>query len=295
MSHSNYRTDMQKLHYNHVHRERKCMTQAPQDVFPFFGLPKEIRYMILELLLVRGQVALCPDSEIKRRFPTWKQKRPEWAVRAVNRQMRAEAGDIVFSSRNTFFVPNRGSNPSCQVGWSYWLPWPPIRSLDCGFTLCDIPHSHSASISDFAVEKAAYDREFGTGAFESLPHYTKLSILHERKLVGLRSSWLSLVEAILGSDLPLELLRLDLTDCRCPIGCCWLGLDVATLFDSFSSGWFPKRTEIIGVPPHEHVDVKNALTEGCHERRKDIFFVDRQRSLLGAIAEEPVTDALSRA
>lgn len=295
MSHFDHRLDRQKFHHTHVHGEGKCKTTPRHDVFPFFELPKEVRYMILELLLVRGQVALCADSIIKRRFPKWNRQRPEWAVRAVNRQMRAEAGDIAFSSRNTFFVPNGGVDPRPQGDWAPRLPWPPIKSLDCGFTLYDLPQSHSETIADFIIERAAYDHDHSIGAFESLPTYTKMNILHERKLVWLRSSWLSLVEAIMSLDQPLELLRLDLIHCRCPIGCCWLGLDAVTMFESFSSGWYPKRIEIAGVRSEEHAAMKSALTEGYDEWRKDrIFFVDRQRSLLGAIMEEPVIGASSR-
>lgn len=50
----------------------------PEGPSRFFDLPIEIRYMTLELLLVRGKVALAQDSAIKRRFPDWDHERPEW-------------------------------------------------------------------------------------------------------------------------------------------------------------------------------------------------------------------------
>ncbi len=77
-------------------------------IFPYLDLPKEIRLMTLELLLVRGNVVMCCDDVIMGRFPSWDFERPHWALRAVNRQMRAEAAEVGSSSKNTFFVPLGG-------------------------------------------------------------------------------------------------------------------------------------------------------------------------------------------
>ena len=252
----------------------------PADPFPFFDLPKEVRYMILELLLVRGQVALCPDREIRERIPEWIQQRPEWAVLAVNRQMSAEAADILFSSRNTFFIPFGGVQ--------FVASWPPIRKLDCAFSIRDFPQGFSTSLSDFSNERFAYDRHHGQGSFERLPRGTKLEILHERKLVWLRSIWGSLAEAIMSFHVGLELLRIDLRNCRCPIGCCWLGLDVLTLLEGFGDeSSAPRRIEIFNVPEQE----EPAMTDILWMRYESVSFVKHENALSNAIAEELITEA----
>ena len=240
--------------------------------------------MILELLLVRGQVALCSDSAIKRRFPTWNQQKPAWALLAVNRQMSAEAADIAFSSRNAFFVPFGIVEFDSR--------WPPIRRLDCAFSICDLPQSHSATLSDYRLEKFAYEHDHEPGSFERLPRDTKLDILHERKLVWLRSCWSILAEDVMDFNNGLELLRIDLKDCRCPIGCCWLGLDVMALLVEFGRGsGAPQRIEIIGAPGQEELGMEEILGEIYGSGK--VSFVDREPSLLGAVAEEPNTEASS--
>lgn len=252
--------------------------------FPYFALPKDVRYMILELLLIRGNVALCSDSAIKRRFPVWDAERPQWALRGVNRQMRVEAGDIVFSSRNTFFAPCGAALPNVPGH-----PWPPVRRLDCAFDIRDVQLESHLSLNDYWTERRIHEISPGREEFDQRPLNERMSILHERKLIWLRSTWLGLAEAIESVSPPLDLLRLDLTNCRCPWACCRLGEDVVQLFGGFETGK-PRRIEIVGAEEHEKEKIVCPVADGFCQPLEALFFVHRPPSGLTVTEEESAAE-----
>jgi len=248
--------------------------------FPYFELPKEIRFMILELLLVRGNVAMSREWPAKYRFPSWNFERPQWALRAVNRLMRAEAAEVVFSSKNTFFVPLGGVQPGKRRlhMFASKMPWPPIKRLDCAFDMRDNVDDSYCNLWNFNSEKEFYDQDFGEGCFERLTREEKWDIIHEAKVDDLMEAWQSYVEAI--EPMNLDLLRLDLTDCRCSAGCCRLGRQILETFDYNNSDCYPSRIEIVGAQEWEEASVIAAMENRNECLKGRIFLVDREPALV---------------
>lgn len=247
-------------------------------------MPKNIRCVILELLLVYGNVAVSPDRAIKARFPKWDFKRPEWALRAVNRQMRLEADGIVFSTRNTFFMP---------LGWqSHYLDlWPPVRKLDMAFDMRDFSDSTGMNLAIYRRDKAAFDAANGEGAFDQLNRNDRWDMLHETQNAELIHSWLAW--GIPRDQMDLDLLTMDFTNLRCAAGCCRLLPVVEAIHDKFLHRW-PKRIDIVGAEASESAAIVRAFETGSHTEptiaydsggedwhcpKGRVFFVERDASL----------------
>lgn len=69
-------------------------------------------------------------------------------------------------------------------------------------------------------------------------------MLQSRRLEDMVCIWTSLTRMIRTTDLDLQ--RLDLSNCRCPVECCRLGEDVLASCHYASTNW-PKRIEIVGA------------------------------------------------
>ena len=252
-------------------RKQSKMYHSTPTSFRYFDLPIEIRYNILENLLVRGKVAMR-SCLIRQRFPSWRHASPQWSLlKGVSRQMQREASDVVFSSKNTFFSP---LGAICdEEKWFLPNQLPPIKKLDCVFDMRDI---NEASFWTFQHVKQWHDSFNVTPdiPFESLSSGEKLELLHGSKRQALMYDWVDKVKAVFG--LELELLRFDLTDCRCPAVCCRLGEGVLSLIshDENTSFEYPKRLEIVGALKTEEKPLRAMLRRCSDLLEERVIFID---------------------
>ena len=209
---------------------------------------------------------------IHQRFPSWKHPPPQWSLlKGVSRQMQREASDVVYSSQNTFFSP---VGAICdEERWFLPARLPPIKKLDCVFDMRDI---NEASFWTFQHVKEWHDSFNVTPGipFESLSSGEKSELLHGSKRQALMDDWGDKVNAVLG--LELDLLRFDLTDCRCPSGCCRLGESVLSLIihDENTTLKYPKRLEIVGALKTEEEPLR-AMTRRCSDILEErLVFID---------------------
>lgn len=86
--------------------------------------------------------------------------------------------------------------------------------------------------------------------------------------------WLSSVDAIL--SMSLDTLRLDLTNCRCPAGCCRLWLEALDLFEFNDPNCYPNCIEIIGAEDWEQALMVAAIEDKHHSPKGRIFFIHRE-------------------
>lgn len=185
--------------------------QIPQrklvEPFPCFDLPTEIRYYILDSLLVRGIVELCRKDHIKERHPDWKHEKTLWQLLLVSRRMHTEAKSLVYSAKNIFYLPTgprRSNINSIDEGQRPRLP--PIKRLDCAFDMRDV-----AEDSMETYRRAKSNHESANTAnllrFDEFKPQQMWQYIHD-----LGVEWQSRMSS---PGLELDLLRLDFTICSC--------------------------------------------------------------------------------
>ena len=75
----------------------------------------------------------------------------------------------------------------------------------------------------------------------------------------------------------LDLLRLDLTNCRCPVGCCRMGPFLLEILDAnpqHEDCGYPKRVEILGILEREQHACRDVLAQRSGIPLDRVFFVD---------------------
>ena len=245
--------------------------------FPFFNLPPEIRTTILELLLVKEKVALTPNThqrveEMAVRFPQWQHEQPEWGLlEAISRQMQAEASEIFYSAKNTFFLPAQRGLHYNHEDIEYFFPYD-IKRIDCEFSMEDFTMTHADAYK--GVEKMhpfnSQEVPFATWSRDEIQlaiHQTLLNTLHRywnRAKLACLSSW------------ALDLWRIDLTDCRCPAGCCRLAPTFAyDLLRETRHDAQHKRFEFRGLSIEERDKLQVMLEENVVTPAYEVFFIDQ--------------------
>ena len=247
-----------------------------RDGFPFFNLPPEIRTNILELLLVKEKVALTPNTrqrveEMAVRFPEWQHEQPAWRLlEAVSRQMQAEASEIFYSGKNTFFLPAQHGLHYNPEDIDYNFP-ENIKRIDCEFSMEDSTITHADAY--MAVEKMhpfnSQDVPFANWSRDEI----QLAI-HQALCDEIHRYWNRAKRACLFCW-ALDLWRIDLTHCRCPAGCCRLALTFAYDLLLETQHDVHKRFEFRGLSNEERDQLRvmledNGVTPGC-----EVFFVDQ--------------------
>lgn len=245
----------------------------PQSESPrparYFDLPIKIRYQILDLLLVRGHVSIASPGAILQRYPHWNHPAPTWSLLNVSRQMQAEATSVVFSAKNTFFLPS-GPHSSSQIAWPMMM-MPFIRRLDCAFHMGDA-EGHRRPIEVFKLAEERHRDLDPQVPFESLTSGERAEAIHDIKNDLLFEVWQKSFFSF--TNRPLDLLRLDISVCRCQRGCCRLGVEVFGMLD-WSVWSSPERIEVFGAVERDHDELRLVLErKGIHAER--IFFVDNQ-------------------
>lgn len=124
------------------------------------------------------------------------------------------------------------------------------------------------------IQNYIYDASHGTGTFERLTSEEKWVLLHGSKVKNTMEIWLSSVDAIL--SMSLDVLILDLTNFRCPAGCCRLGLEALELFEFNTPNCYPKRIKIICAEDWEQTLMVEAIEDKHHSPKGRIFFVHRE-------------------
>ncbi|MCJ1456871.1 hypothetical protein MMC28_007237 [Mycoblastus sanguinarius] len=255
-------------------KSSKCTFFAREGTFRLFALPAEIRYQVLELLLVRNNVALAPDRMIKDRFPHWNHERPSWVLLHINCQLRAEAISILFSAKTTFFLPLREidvGTHSRSLSDLLGIPEhliPTIKKLDCAFDRRDATQTgflqlelSSLSACETSMERDSRDE--------------RNKMLHDAKVSELRDVWQDKIEALL--DLKLDVLRLDVTHSKCLFRCCrlaWCVLEALYLPTPSREDIGSKRIEVFGALQEERDEWAAIMQNTVGVLRDDVIFVD---------------------
>lgn len=175
----------------------------------------------------------------------------------------------VCSGKNTFYLPfgELGQFPD----WAYrtMRTIPLVKKLDCAFDMRDVAENSFALVQGLR----AGNRLDAVGEdFERLSRNDRWELLHRANTFELMYVWVMKIDAFLALDL--DLLRLDLSNCRCPIGCCrlWKELLENLAFDDTAER-YPKRIEIVGAMKEEE-DLWRATIRGCSEIPLErVFFV----------------------
>lgn len=250
--------------------------------FRFFDLPTEVRDQILRLLLIRGNIALGKKSSIRKRFSGWSHERPMWQLLSVNGRLREEASAVLFSPRyNTFYLPigislidARWWTLSSQIT-SKVVP-AHVKEMDVAFDMRDFEET---PFNIFEEIKREHD---GTNAprlihFEQLTTDERHQMIHDRYRTKLMDVWHGLAQGL--GMMSLDLLRVDVSKARCPLGCCRLA-DVA-VFVLKHICVFPDplpfhhtRFEILGALHDEKGMLREIIGDSAVMRNDDFTFVD---------------------
>lgn len=177
----------------------------------------------------------------------------------VSRQMQKEASDVVHSAKNTFIVP-LGSIDDC---WWIPRPFPQVKRLDIGFDMRDMKEDSAYTLDCVKRWHDGPDRTPGATPFEELTNAGRWDLLHEENEEALTCYvWPYKTDACIRIN-SLDLLRLDLTNCRCPVGCCRLGPTLLGFLDNDNEeGYqYPKRIVIVGILEREENACRDALAQ----------------------------------
>ncbi|KAF6221932.1 hypothetical protein HO133_001900 [Letharia lupina] len=171
-----------------------------EDLFRYFDLAIEIRYNILGFLPARGTVALRRDVAVKQRLRYWDHERPEWALlSAVSRQTQRDASDVVYSAKNTIFVP-LGSIDD-DGWWCIPRPFPQVKRLDIAFDMQDITENIAYTLQCVKYRQDGPDGTSRRTLFEELTNAERWDLLHEKNKEGLTFDiWSSKISACIGID-----------------------------------------------------------------------------------------------
>ena len=245
--------------------------------FAFFDLPPEIRMTILELLLVKEKVALTPNThqrveEMALRFPQWQHEPPEWGLlEAVSRQMQAEASAIFYSAKNTFFLPAQRGLHYHHENIEYFFPYD-IKRIDCEFSMEDFTFSHAVT---YEAVKKMHPFNAQQVAFANWSRDEIQRAIHQALCDEIHRYWNRAKHACLCSW-ALDLWRIDLTNCRCPAGCCRLAPTFAyDLLRETQHDEQHKRFEFRGLSVEERDKLQVMLEENGVTPAYEVFFIDQ--------------------
>lgn len=213
---------------------------------------------------------------VKQRLRYWDHERPEWALlSAVSRQMQREASDVVYSARDTFFVP-LGSIDD-DGWWCIPRPFAQVKRLDIAFDMQNITENIAYTLQCVKYRQDKLDGTPGRTPFEELTNAERWDLLHEKNKEGFTFDiWPSTISACIGID-GLDLLRLDLTNWRYPVGCCRMGHTLLGYLDGNGYNYrHPKRIEIVGMLEREQHICRDMLAHSGKIPLDCVFFVDGQ-------------------
>ncbi|KAI9719274.1 MAG: hypothetical protein M1812_003604 [Candelaria pacifica] len=268
-----------QLHRLEEDLARVVGTPKPVQKFDrFMDLPREIRMMIYEYLLVKGKVFPHANPNGDPRYAKWEEyKRPEIQLFAVNHQVKLET-EKMYYSKNLFVLPS-GIVSIAQTNdllfRSYLFPRASleyVRSLSICFDTRDLePNSHWCLFT--SAEKGVDDRR-GKGTFKSLAPDERQRIIHRQaRTVLVKVVWAQKFGDNFKS-MTLNLLQVDLSRCYCTYGCHRYAADAAALLGPFKTNP-PKRIEIIGAQDmRERNEIWTNIMTANHPHKPAVYFPD---------------------
>lgn len=186
--------------------------------------------------------------------------------------MQKEASDVVYSAKNAFFVP-LGPVDGGDAWWCIPCPFPDLKRLDVSFDVGDNFENTANTLDCVKSWHDRSDRTPGATPFEDLTDVERWDLLHEEKHDGLFDIWIIKIFAFIDIE-DLNLLRLELTNCRCPAGCCRMGLTLLEYSDDTPYYLYPTRIELVGILERDKCPCKEMLTRHGGMPLDHIFFVD---------------------
>ncbi|KAL6714237.1 hypothetical protein ACLMJK_007660 [Lecanora helva] len=266
--------------YREIH-ERICsknihLGSQDNSPFRFSDLPTEIRRMILSYLLIRGPVIFSQRTSIKSRFPDWQHEPPQWSLlHGVSRQIQTDARAVVFSSANTFFSTVGALYDDELPDTLFHSLLPPVKRLDCVFDMRDVVEDSFSTLQAVRQWHDSHDVSAGV-EFDALARGEKLDIIHGYKRSSLMDAWLKKIRTLMKQKF--ELLRLDLRECRCLLGCCWLFKEMLAHFNyrGYQEN-HPDRLEIVGAYDEAEAESTKRMIRNHNDEsfKTEIVFVDK--------------------
>jgi len=248
---------------------KKKRRKIRREFHGFIALPLAIRYMIYELLLVKGKVFVprperegCEDyyfecdsnGKIRQRYLDWQNyddRRIHTALlRGVSKTMHEEAENIFWGPGNQFsfpagrFAAPAGFSGDDSVNTPY--PLPPIKDVSYAFDLRDygyMPPFHIIGEAKEVLQNWSESLDAWEPVFEDMSQGERVMQLHDMRTSWLSELWERRCELI--SRLCLKRLQIDFEECYCPDGCCRQVQYVCEMLHGFENG-FPTFVEVIG-------------------------------------------------
>lgn len=183
---------------------------------------------------------------------------------------------MVYSAKNTFFATL--GDVGHDVRWVYSTL---ISASEKG-RLCS-PYVKEHSFDTLTRVQSWHDRPNGSDSpsctpnmpFETLPAAGRCELLDEQKKANIMNVWGHKIDAYMAPNV--DLLRLDLTNYRCPSGCCRMGEPVLELliFNVLPNHVHPQRIEIWEAPKAEHELFRATITLSCQTPLNHVILVDK--------------------
>ncbi|KAF6233906.1 hypothetical protein HO173_007736 [Letharia columbiana] len=184
--------------------------------------------------------------------------------------MQDEAEAVLCSGKNIFYLPFGAMGQFYDWAYRTMRTIPPVKKLDCAFDMRDVAENTSAMVQRMKAENRL---DVVGDDFERLSRSEKAELLHHESIGDLLCVWTDKIHAFSVHDL--DLLRLDLSNCRCLSGCCWLGQELLENLD-FDQTYaeYPRRIEIIGALKEEEDLWRAAVGRGSDVPLERVFFID---------------------
>ena len=283
----------------------------PTTFHYFLELPREIRNIIYQILLVNGKIFLGRNTPrsvysdffkthlgrnrippsfcqhgVRYRYMDHKLFRisiTKGLLQGVSKAIQHEALEMFYSARNHFVLPEGYQLTVAGIGPPQSMePTLPVNSLSIAFDIRQIDDTDS---SEWKENMCRFLQQDSGINFDQLSRQERLNQVHEYRKERLQDRWVGNVNLI-KLHLKMEFLQIDLEECYCPLGCCRLVDWICGLLGPFRKG-FPGRFEVVGIKDkEEEVMIRERLSRLNDIDPSRITFAPWQHGIIGHLEGE---------